>query len=230
MGITNIKDPAFSSSNTWALLFPVSVIVGGLLLLIFVAPQSYSQITDRIASYKEQKVYYDNLQKKLSVLQSTSPSILNQTGQIVTILPDKNPILSFISQMKNLAVEKNVVITDIKTDTIADNDVKVLEFEIGVTGDSIDSINALVKDLYHRAPVVTIDEMAISDNGEAKAGKVKMSVYWADLPTSLPALTDPLPPFSPEELKTLDQLRAYQVPDFSTLTPADTLPRDNPFN
>src|SRR4029079_12679349 len=111
--------------------------------------QSYSQITAKLNSYKEQKTNYENLQKKLAVLQSTSPALLDQTAQAVAFMPDKNPILPFLSQMKNIAIEKNVTVSDIKTNAVSDTDNggKKLEFEIILDGAAFYHIISLVHNM-----------------------------------------------------------------------------------
>lgn len=232
MAITKITNQPLSSSNTAMILFPVGIVLLGLFLFIFIAPQSYTQIVNKFNASKEQKSNYENLQKKLSVLQSMSPTTLEQTSKVVMVLPDKNPILAFISQMKNLAIEKNIVINDIKSSTTGDTDsgAKKLEFEVTLQGESLDSIGGFLNDLTTRAPIVSLDQTTISATDLAKLATVKMSVYWAALPTTLPALTDPLPPFSSDELKTLDKMSAYTVSEFANLAPGNSSPRENPFN
>jgi Tfp pilus assembly protein PilO len=230
MTITQVKKT--SSTNALMFLFPVVVLILGLFLFIFIVPQSYSQITDKLNSYKEQKTNYENLQKKLAVLQSTSPALLDQTSQAVLVMPDRNSVLSFISQMKNIAIEKNMTITDVKSGTISDTEegTKKFEFEIQLEGDTFETITALLQELSSRAPLVSLDEATITNSETTKIAKLKISGYWAPLPHELPALTDPLPPFSPTELKTLERMSAYTLPEFTNLSPGNTAPRENPFN
>jgi hypothetical protein len=231
MAISKIQKDSFLSSNGFTILFPVVVLLLGLFLLIFVAPQTYSQITNKLNAAKEQKENYENLQKKLSVLQSTSPTMLEGTSKAVIVMPEKNPVLPFISQMKNLAIEKEITINDFKSNTIGDlSEVKKLDFEVSLEGASANEINAYLSEFTKRAPLVTLDEIAISEFNTNSTAKVKISVYWSALPTTLPALTDPLPPFSSDEIKTFDKFSAYQIPEFTTLPSSNPAPRENPFN
>jgi hypothetical protein len=229
MTITKINNA--SSSGTFVILFPVVVLILGVLLLIFVVPQSYSYVVDSLHASQEQKTQYENLQKKLSTLQSVSPVLLSQTGKAVQVLPERNPVLPFISQMKSLAIEKQLEVTDIRSNAITAVDtVQKLELEVSLQGDSTSTINAFLIDLSNHAPLVTLDDTTITEIESVVLAKVKMSVYWSPLPNSLPSLTDPLPPFTSDELQTLQKFDAYTVSEFTTLPPADTEPRENPFN
>lgn len=230
MAFAKPKQTHFSSL---VILFPILIIIGGLFLFIFIAPGSYAQIVTRIESYKKDKETYDTLQKKLTVLQTTSPSVLDKTTQAVGVMPEKNPVLSFISQMKNIAIEKNITISSIKSNNISDTEGENnrLELEVSMEGESYDAINELVLALATRAPIMTVDEVQMVDQETSKSARMKASLYWSNLPETLPPVTDALPAFSPDELTTLDRISTYTLPEFSTLSPGvNTAPRENPFN
>lgn len=223
---------SFSQSSGALFLLPVGLIVLSLLVVIFVVPGSYAQITSRYDAFQKDRERRDVLQKKLTVLQSTSPAALQLAPQTVIVMPEKNPVLPFISQLKELALAENVTITDIKSASISEfqDGIKKLEFAVTLDAAEFQPIVNVLNSLATRAPVATIDQVDMRNLETSKQAGVKLTVYWSPLPESLPAITDPFPPFSPEELASLDRVSKLTPPTFSELSPESANPRENPFN
>lgn len=221
-----------TQSSGLLFLLPIGLIVVSLLAIIFVVPGSYAQVLDRYARYQEERERRQTLENKLTVLQTASPALLALSPQTVIVMPEKNPVLPFISQLKELSLAENVSITNIKSSSTVDfqESVKRLEFSVTLAAENFQQIVNVLNSLSTRAPLSTIDEVDLRDLQTSKEAQVKLSVYWSKLPESLPPITDPFPAFTPEETALLDQVSKFTPPTFSELNPETGAPRENPFN
>jgi hypothetical protein len=209
MQISKNSKEQISTQKALIFLIPLAIIVTIVILFIFVIPSSYSEIISRIQSYQTNQQTEEILNKKLTVLQSTSPDILNKASHSVIVLPDKNPVLALIAQIKEIAITENVAITEVKSDAVSELDggIHKAEFKIGLEAESFLHISKVLEELAKRAPASTVD-----------------------LATALPGVEEPLDPFSSEELTLLDQISKLTPPQFETLKPVSESLRENPFN
>lgn len=232
MSLAKTSSTPFSQSTGALFLFPIVLIVVSLLVVIFVVPGTYSQIISRYETYQKERERRDILEKKLTVLQAASPTVLQLSPQTVIFMPEKNPVLPFISQLKELSLSESVTIVDIKSTVASElqDGIKKLEFSVTLNATDFQKITNVLNSLSTRAPVSTIDEVSFRGFDTNKEAVVKLSVYWSKLPETLPAITDPFPPFSSNELATLDRISKFTPPTFLELNPENPGFRENPFN
>jgi hypothetical protein len=221
-----------SSSGTMLFLLPIVGIVLAILLFIFVVPKGYSQITQKISSYKESRQKEELLTKKLVVLKTVPSDVLDKTPQSIIALPDKNPSLMIISQMKEASLAGNVLVTSIKSvaGSAFDESTDKIELVFALEGDDYQSLLTTLSEFSKRAPMTTIDSTTATDTESKKTAEVHVVAYWSKLPENIPAVTDPLTSFSQEELTVLGRVTGLTAPQFNTLSPQQSVDRENPFN
>ncbi len=221
------------SGRTASVVFFIGAfVICALLLGVVIAPASYIQIASRITSFRSQEATQVVLAKKLAVLQNTGADVLDKSTESTIALPDKNPILGIMSQVKVLVAQEGVRITGVKSSGVSDfgDNIQKLELTISMESQSYDAITKVASELSSRAPLSTVDSLEISDSTNVKEGELTLVVYWSKLPENLPPLTQPLAAFSPDELTTLSKLSQLSAPQFSNLTPEAPTERENPFD
>jgi hypothetical protein len=232
MNDIKITESSLSTKKALIFLIPLGLLIGILVFFIFVVPTSYSQITSRIQSFKSNQEVEDVLTKKLAVLENTSPEVLEKSPQTVIVLPDKNPVLSLISQVKEIAITQNSLVSEVKTGSITEIEENLhrIEFTVGIDAPDFITIAKIVDEIGKRAPVSSVDLLEMQDQLTIKHANLQVSAYWSPLPDSLPAVTDPLSALSPDELALLNQISSFSAPQFSTLSPEADTQRENPFD
>ncbi len=221
-----------TSTGTMLFLFPIVGIVLAILLFIFIIPKGYDQITGKIKSYKESQQKEELLTKKLTVLKTVSADVLDKTPQSIIALPDKNPSLMIISQMKDTATTGSVLVSSIKSIASSgfDENTQKIELVFGLESADYQSILTILSEFSKRAPMTTIDVTNAHSVDDKVLADVHVVAYWSKLPESIPAVTEPLTAFSGEELSILQHVTGLTAPQFNTLTPQQTDGRENPFN
>lgn len=232
MDLAKTTRPQVTSSGTMLFLLPIVGIVLAILLFIFVVPKGYSQITEKITSYKESRQKEELLTKKLVVLKTISLDALDKTPQTIIALPDKNPSLMIITQMKEAALTGNVIVTSIKSVAPSgfDENTQKIELVFGLEGTDYPALLSTLSEFSKRAPMTTIDVTSAHTIESKMLAEVHVLGYWSKLPENIPAVTEPLTSFSPEELTTLQRVSGLIAPQFDTLSPQQSEERENPFN
>jgi hypothetical protein len=222
-----------SNSTIVGFVVPLLGIVGILLLFVFLIPSTYTKIVSGIDSYKNEQELEAVLQNKITVLKSTPQTVLDKAPSTVIALPDKNPSLAVLSQVKILAEEKSVTISNIKTQssTEAADGISEGKLSFRLSAPEYIQISEVLKELPSRAPLSSIYSVTMKGQSDAdKVAEVSLMVYWSALPKNLPPLTEPLTAFTPEELALLDKLSALRRQDITDLQPDTSAARENPFN
>lgn len=205
-------------------------LVISLILLIIVAKIGIAKVIDlrsQIAKVESDKAA---LTEKLNTLTSLS-SDLAQNSQLASLaLPDKNPALLVINQLKRLSVQYNVNISSIKSGSggIGSNNLSNLgvTFDLdGLKGD----IFAYLKAVGNIAPLTKIEKVKLNENGGLVKASIAVRSYYAPYPTKLPAVTAAVKTLTPDEIKTLTIVVGLTPPQFTQVPPSTAGLKSDPF-
>lgn len=202
-------------------------------LFVVVLNNGYSQIRTQLASLKTTRNTENTLKTKFDKLREVSPGVINNSDSVIIALPDKNPGILMVSQMRLFSINNALTLTKVElkdSSKINDQLAKMQlsgEFEMPDLRSAVNFLHSLI----NSAPVSTLEELSVkSDQTGIRQGEIKISVYWADLPTQLPSLTEPFEELTEEEQNLLTKVAGFTQPEFTTLPPTSPGQRENPFN
>ena len=217
-------------ANVSAILIPSVYLLVSIILFVFGAKMGIAKISEQSSSLNEARKIQGVLQQKESLLRQIEPEISSQVDVLANVVPEKNPALIMISQLKNLALVSGVTITTFKIG--AQNDTGVVSFvDLSYDADgALSSIIPFLNTVKTLAPISTIETAKINQQGGLASANVRIRVYFAGYPTKLPSLTEAVNQLTSEEETLLDTLSGLSLPSFTTLTPQEPTVRESPFN
>ena len=213
-----------------AILIPAVYLLVSIILFVFGAKTGIAKISEQGSTLNETRKTEGVLQQKESLLRQIETEVSSQVDVLANVLPEKNPALIMISQLKNLALVSGVTITTFKIG--AQNDagtVSFVDLTYDADGDLV-SVISFLNTIKTLAPISTIDTAKINQHGGIASANVRIRVYFAGYPTKLPSLTEAVNALTDEEGGLLDTLSGLTLPVFTTLLPQEPTVRESPFN
>ena len=213
------------SPDTRILLLPVLYLVILIIVLIISLRIGYTKI-------KSQKVSLASLKKMENVLkekEATLREFQDMASKYVTdanvALPQKNPILFVISQMKNLSNEKLLVLENFSLGKGTSESIKV---SFSIYGD-LEQLVSFTRDTQNLSPVTTLNQVKIAFADEMATFDTSLNTFWAPYPEKIPSVSEPIVKLTSEENETLKSLSSLIPPAFSVTSPTGPYPRVSPF-
>lgn len=221
-----------SKQNAKAIGIPLFVVVILAIVILGVGNMAYSRFTTQYSDLEQARTEEEELQVKLSLLSEVETESLDASNRSLVALPEKNPGLFMLSQVKALADKYQLTIVEsrVDSDNAYKGDLTRAQVKVSVEDGDVVAYTNFLKELPTLAPLSSLESVTIerSTNGDTlmEAG---LYVYWSPLPTTLPALTEPLKALSPSDEAILAELSNLKVPSFTVLNPTDPTDRENPF-
>ncbi len=191
-------------------------------------------IQSKINKATETKKIRTTLEQRLTILKEFKAGILDDHSDITyTVFPDKNPGALALSQIKQITAEDQISVKSIEFTPAGELKNKINKTDILYQLESNDLTSTIrfLSKLQNTAPISTVDEVTVNTETGIVKTTLKSSVYWAALPTGLPAITEPINDLTAEEKNILNQVYSYRLPQFSILEPSSgSNDRVNPFN
>ncbi len=221
------------SPNIKVMAIPVIVLAVVVTLFVYMINVGYSRITKQIEEYKTNQGIEGVLSGKLTLLKNVQSEVEDNTDTTILALPDRNPATWSISQLRQESIKNQVTMDSINVSNPAsiEENLNTMDIDIHVVGEDIAKVLNFLMGLTTYAPISTIREaqMEKSQGGGLEAS-VKTSIYWSQLPLTLPAIDEPVNDLTSEEKQILNQISSLTRPTFTTLEPAAPKERLIPFN
>lgn len=215
--------------NLKILALPLAASAILIVLVIIFFQIALSKITSQTEEIAKTKKDENVLSAKLSFLSQAESQIGSQSEALTLYLPDKNPALSLIAQIKNLASPYTLTIENIKVGVEnKESGVSKVDINFDVDGPTSAILNYL-KSLKSAMPITTFSRVKITGATEVVRASVTLSGFWSPLLTTIPAISEPIKELTSEEKSLIDQTTSFSRPPFSKITPTNPLPRGNPF-
>lgn len=216
-------------------LRPMARPAGYLLGIIIISGIAYRVLAGQIESMSSkvaaaQKVS-NTLQEKVEVL-SEFRSILSDStvNSLNAALPETNSALLMLSQIKELSLKHSLLFSNLNVGTPIEDDSGLFKVELEFDLDGqIEQIIPFLRELKFFAPVNNIREVEFVSGAEASRSTVSIVVYFAEYPSKIPAITDPIINLTASEVETLRVLEGLIIPNFVDLDPSVPGVRANPF-
>lgn len=213
------------------LLIATLPLLGTVLVAVFIFKFGLGKISDIRSKVTVSKKNESVLNQKLNLLTSISDSALAYSTLTSNALPESNSALATISQIKKLAVQHSVSVSNIKTSTeLSDKiGVKKMDISFDVTGPR-PSVLSFVATIKSFTPIVTLEKVKSTETGGVMRGEVAVKTYWAELPKKLPSLTEKINDLTSAEINLLTDLQSLTQPEFVEIPPAEgNTGRTDPF-
>lgn len=213
--------------------------IGPLLLIIIlfvvVAKIGISQIGSINKQLKDAKKTQTLLTTKINTLRSTAS--ISETGSEIALaaLPNSNPSINVMSQLKFLSSQYPVIISNIKSSytEATSKDLTYVSTSFDLSGTSADLLS-FINALERVAPITLIQKISITSGTDVYDANIVVQTYYAPLPSTIPSVTQPVNDLTAAEKELLNKLSSLVQPVVlpSTVVPTaggDSSINPNPF-
>jgi hypothetical protein len=171
------------------------------------------------------------LTTKLNYLKDNQVQIKAQKDLVSIALPEKNPALTILTQIKNLQVTDNIVVTEIRvaSGTKDEKGTGSTGFVIKVEGGAED-ITGFLGTVLNSLPLLRVNRVEFTEIGGNYTAEISLTSFWEDLPIKIPAVTDPIKKLTSDEVTLVASLQGKKSPEIRSYLPQSPTQRANPFN
>ena len=205
--------------------------LGVMLVSVFIVPFGISQVSGIRAKISQEQVNQNILSQKLNILTSVSDAVSSQSSAVTIAVPDSNPALITLSQMKTLAGENGLALSGIKGGAEVKDKTGLsavdVSFDVNGPRPQIFAFLAAVNDI---SPVTVVSKIKMNESGGNALANVTVRSFWSSFPTKLPAVTDPESGLTADEKSTVTKVSALKQPIFSEVPASEVLGRSDPFS
>ncbi|HET7098790.1 MAG TPA: hypothetical protein VFI61_00990 [Patescibacteria group bacterium] len=222
-----LKKIPVSTQKIIGAVLPIIIVI---LLFIFVGKFGITKVTDIRAKSAEAQKDQNVLTQKLSVLQSVDAAVSSGTDISISALPDSNPSLIVVSQLKILAGVNGILISNIKSGAgvVEASGLVKVDVTFDITGVR-PQITAFLNSTQKLSPLMVLSRIKIVESAGETRANVVVSSFFAGLPKTLPALTDNINDLTPAEKKILTDISTLTQPLFVQIPAGETQGSANPF-
>lgn len=173
----------------------------------------------------------NTLTEKLSLLKIVADSFSEGATTVSLALPSQNPSIMTISQLKNLSAQTGIAMLGMKAGAeVKDNSgLKRVDISFEVDGAKPDIIE-FVNKIKTISPITIVDKIKISEVNGATRANVTVKSFWADLPKTIPNLTQQVTDLTDKEEQTLMEVSLLTTPSFFVTEASEENVIADPFN
>ena len=217
-------------SNIEVMVVPIVLITVLIILSILVAKIGISKVNSQREKLTVAQTDEVIFKQKQEILQEVQGEVLSLADLSASAVPNKNPALAVISQLKNLASSKSVVLSNLQVGSKSGigKEISKVDISFDVDGD-FSSVLDFLQDTSKIAPISQIEKIEINQAAGATRASTAMVSFWAPFPKKLPPLTEPAKDLSAEELSLIRSLSELTPPAFLEITPLAPSERGDPF-
>lgn len=200
-----------------------------LLLFLVIYRLTISQIPLQKSRLSEQTRKEQTLRQKGEILRTLDQSVLGQVDLTAFALPNKNSSFIVASQVNRVASENSVFITNLRIGSETE-DASLLSSDLSF---DVEGATPLVLNFLQAvgniAPITLIDRVQINQTAQVARATVRLKVFWANFPTSLPPVTEAISDLTQEEEEVLISILNLTPPEFVELEAQPPTERADPF-
>lgn len=232
MAVFGITKSKILNPNVKLLLFPI-ILIGSLGVLFVVLVQNgYHKITTELDQLENSRKTESLLIQKLNSLRSIDQSVLDKADATLLALPERNPANFLLAQVNKLGEEKGVSYSKIRSTSRvkAAKEIQNAKISLSANTSDIKIVVDYLKALRMVLPIASIEKAEIDRKDEIVTTSIELNIFWSDLPTTLPPITEPIRALRSDEQELLTEISSYERPEFLILEASQPVDRDNPFN
>ena len=173
-----------------------------------------------------------------SILKEKEQELITYQGQLDSyvdisagVLPEKNPALLVVTQLKKIALENNIFLEDLKISSqqVVKGEISDLKVNFKAMGVQGEVFNFL-KTTKTVSPILKLDNLDFSSASGTASADVRLLSFFARFPENLPPMADPIQKLSENDLENINSLSTLTTPSFTSLSPNGPFERENPFS
>lgn len=219
--------PASVSTLALPLLYVLILVI----VSYFAFDTGISKIQTQKKNLKKNREIESVLSEKEQVLSDATGVITPYVNYSTLALPDYNPSLFVLSQIKEMARSENANIGDLSFSgfNTAEKGISSIKFTMDVSGERRDVID-FIRTTMLVAPIIKLDTVELNLKDERADASLLAQSYWKVLPTELGKITNPIEKLTSEEVEVLEATTQLKPPIFDDVTPSGPYVRSNPFS
>jgi hypothetical protein len=231
MAIIDSKNKAFISQKMKVMLLPSILFLVMVVLSVIVFKVGFTKISAQRTELKKANKNETILAQKQQVLQTLENNILAYADTALVAMPDKNPSLMALSQLKTLAEKNEITLSEINIGGKTSDKSGILKTTISFDAEGLlFQVLNYISSIKSFAPLSVVDSVEIVQIGGIARASVSLAVFWVPLPTKLPAISEPVRELSADETNIITQLSNLEQPLFTQVLPAAPSARIDPFS
>jgi hypothetical protein len=201
-----------------------------IILFIFVGNFGISKVLGLRGQIQSSEALQATLTQKLTILQTLSATAASGSTFALNALPDTNPAISTIGQLKILALQEGIILSGIKSSGGVSATSGMNEASITFSADgALPKILSFLNDTTKVAPIIIVDRIAMSESLGTIRAEIGVKSYWADLPKTIPSIDSPVTDLTASEKATLSKITALTQPIFAQAPASQGGINPNPF-
>ncbi len=211
-----LKDIPVGVRKLLAAILPLLVVT---ILFLIVGKFGISKVSDLRNQITKAGKDSDVLTQKLKILETVSDTLSQGSAISAGVMPESNPSLVVISQLKILGSASGVFIGNIKTggEIKDESGLSRVDITLEVSG-ARPQVIAFLKGTVNLAPIMVLNKIKIAESGGGTIATIAVSSFWADFPKTLPAITDNLTDLTPAERAVLTDVSKLVQPPFVNIS------------
>ena len=211
-------------------LLPVIYLVILFVFFSVLLKSGLSKYQEQRKLIKQTKAVENILKDKIAFLTENQSMLRAGSDTVSAALPEKNPALIMMSQIKSLQLDIPVVILDTRVANVSQiNSARnALGLTLTVEGE-MNGITNFVEKIMGILPIVLVNRMEITGAGGRYSANIKITAFYEKLPTKIPPITDPIIKMSKDDLALVTRLQTMKMPGFAKMIPQSPSTRINPF-
>jgi Tfp pilus assembly protein PilO len=214
------------------ILLPLSILIITIVIAVGGASFVYGQITSLNQKAAELKAKNITLREKVATLEKVKEVVVDQASTSRFALPSGNVSALALAQIKKIAEEEGVLISEITASggVVEGKETNEVRFEVKTEGDFEQTKNFFVR-LGKTLPMINIEEFsAQSSSEEVVETDATLVAYWSPLPENVQGVTGTLSELTGDEINLITKIAGFEKPVLEELSPQEESPRDDPFN
>jgi len=215
----------------------LKIIAGPVGLLVLLVLLFFMSVKIGSANIKNSKSLISDLEgknktltAKLGTLREIENDVSDASDITSVALPQENPALVAVSQIKYLASANNTQITNLEVGKgFAKEEVSELNMGFDVSGQTSDILRFLAS-VKTVAPIVIVSDVSLSSLSGENIASTSVIAHWSDFPAKIPALSENIETLTKEEEKLLSEVSELVQPEFFELEAQAPAPDRDPFS
>ena len=222
--------PVSLEANIKVIFIPFVTTIACITIFSLLGLNGYKRVVSRLTELRELGKTEKLLQNKVDVLRNIPEGILDKADVALIVLPESNAATYSVAQIRKLIVEYNFTINKIDTKIQGNkegSEKALITFEISYD-DELRLMELLGK-IQSIAPLTRIEALIVKTINNVGVAEIELVTYGLDLPSQLPAITEPIVSLNENEIDTLDLMSGLTMPQTTKLDKKEFINRNNPF-
>lgn len=221
-----LKNMPESTKKVLGVVGPLVVLV---ILFVIVAKFGISNVIELRSKINSAQKEETVLSQKVKVLETVSDALVTGSKLSTAVMPESNPSLIVLSQLKILAGTKGVFINNVKAGAEVKDETGLSRVDLSFNSRGTrEAVLSFLSETGNLAPIVKLNKLKITQSSGETLATISVASFWSPFPKTLPDVTEGINDLTPAEQTTLSEISNLIQPIFTDI-PAIDGGKDDPF-